>query len=1047
MKDHYDIGVVGFWFGANYGSLLNGYAIYKTLKNFGKSVLMVHKPGEPYGDPELINGHNVDFVNTYYDPEDISPNFSYDKLSDLNKYCDCFCAGSDQIWNYPISFDENMYIPFADDSKKLISFASSFGNKTGNIPGHAKERVKNYLRRFDAISVREKFAETLLKENYGIDSTTIVEPVFLLNREEYEQMAAKSSFNASTPYMLTYILDPTEEKQRAIQYYAEKLNLRVVNILDGKHFLAGNDDYNKKMHYFAETLENTHCEDFLKAFMNASFVFTDSFHGTAFSIIFNRNFISIGNYDRGLERFSDILGRLGLLDRLISTPKDIPLDEKYLSPIDYDNTNNLIIEERKASLKWINLAVQPLKARASISHNLDISKKCVGCSSCVNICPVNAISLKTDEFGYFKAVVDKTKCTGCGLCSRACPAINLPENNNDNPSCYTFVHKDKDTIINSTSGGAFPALAKSVLKKDGVVYGAAMTDDLSVNHIRIDNINDLPKLQKSKYMQSFLGDCFKFAKNDLENKKLVLFSGCACQIAGLKKFLGKEYPNLYLIDLFCTCCPSQKIMKKYINENFGNEEKVTSFVFRHKNETDEEWSGSYIKYKTNKIEKVVKLPDNSFYSKLFILAPSHCETCAYQSTKRIADISLGDAWGIKEYDNNVERKYGVSAITINNKKGLSLLKNIPSSEIKSLKEESFNNIQKFNTFSFAGNRNWPHENYRKTFYDRILFSSFNEAFNKALQKFNKKFNKITFNSFGSCVSRDVFRYSNKYDVDVDIQRNLFENLVAPPITLHDLDKLNLENYLQHYEKFMVINNFTKGFTQDLLNSKANYLLIDLSVERWNILRVYDKHNYSHNIFYPNNYGNDKYKDAFNKIIENENFNYQVINLKQTNLQKIRRRFEDAVKLLLTKYQPSHIVILELKLAHQYLLNNKTLRTYDHEYWKINESNEFLEKLYSILTELLPNSPVIKMPTDTIGQENHLWGPAPLHYTDSYYEYVCNCLDTITGQSYIHTLNQLYNEQCLKNKIFYNNLLYENRISNLEEKINNLENLLNIKTEE
>ena len=104
----YDFGVAGFWYGANYGSLLNGYAIYLTLKGFGKSVLMIHKPGEPAGDPELTDGHNVEFVKKHYDPTEISGHYPYDRLPELNDLCDGFCAGSDQIWNYPISFEENM---------------------------------------------------------------------------------------------------------------------------------------------------------------------------------------------------------------------------------------------------------------------------------------------------------------------------------------------------------------------------------------------------------------------------------------------------------------------------------------------------------------------------------------------------------------------------------------------------------------------------------------------------------------------------------------------------------------------------------------------------------------------------------------------------------------------------------------------------------------------------------------------------------------------------------------------------------------------------
>ena len=403
MKDHYDIGVVGFWYGANYGSLLNGYAMYKTIQSFGKSVLMIHKMGYPEGDPELIGGHNIDFINNYYSKDDISPNYSYDKLHELNKYCDVFCAGSDQIWNYPISFGENMYLPFVDKTKKIISFASSFGNLTGNIPDEAVSRLSSYFQRFDAISVRENFAVKLLQEKFNTKSTSIIEPVFLLSPSVYDKMAEKSSFKPSERYLLTYILDPTEEKRAAIKHYAKKLDIKVVNILDGKHYLENNDDYNIKMHDFAYSLKNANCEDFLNAFKNAEFIITDSFHGTAFSIIFRKNFISIGNPQRGIDRFFDLLGRLGLMDRLIENPNSIPVDTKYLNKIDYSSTEQLINSEKNKALSWLSSALQPAPMSKSISSVLNITEKCVGCGSCANTCPTNAIQLKEDKFGYYKS--------------------------------------------------------------------------------------------------------------------------------------------------------------------------------------------------------------------------------------------------------------------------------------------------------------------------------------------------------------------------------------------------------------------------------------------------------------------------------------------------------------------------------------------------------------------------------------------------------------------------------------------------------------------
>ena len=212
MKNHYDVCIAGFWYGANYGSLLNGYSMYRIFKDCGKEVLMLQKPGAKIDDPEINKGHNVNFIKKYYDHEDVSPVLSYSQLPELNKYCDCFCAGSDQIWNYNLSFHENMFLPFVDKNKKLISFSTSFGHKQDSTPEKAKQRVKEHLQRFSAISVREQFDVDILRDNYGINGTLLFEPVFCIDKKYYQLLADNASFHEDKPYLLTYILDPTPEK-------------------------------------------------------------------------------------------------------------------------------------------------------------------------------------------------------------------------------------------------------------------------------------------------------------------------------------------------------------------------------------------------------------------------------------------------------------------------------------------------------------------------------------------------------------------------------------------------------------------------------------------------------------------------------------------------------------------------------------------------------------------------------------------------------------------------------------------------------------------
>lgn len=194
MKKHYDVCVAGFWYGENYGSLLNGYAEYRLLKNFGKEVLMLRMPSVNANNLEDTTRHNAAFIKKYYDQDDISPVIPYSELNRLNEICDCFCAGSDQIWNYRLSFQENMYLPFVNPDKKRISFATSFGKKVDNTPDKAKPNLRKHFQKFDAISVREQFDVDILRKNYGIHANLVFEPVFCIDKRYYEEIAASSDF-------------------------------------------------------------------------------------------------------------------------------------------------------------------------------------------------------------------------------------------------------------------------------------------------------------------------------------------------------------------------------------------------------------------------------------------------------------------------------------------------------------------------------------------------------------------------------------------------------------------------------------------------------------------------------------------------------------------------------------------------------------------------------------------------------------------------------------------------------------------------------------
>lgn len=315
-------------------------------------------------------------------------------------------------------------------------------------------------------------------------------------------------------------------------------------------------------------------------------------------------------------------------------------------------------------------------------------KDCCGCGACANICPRSAISFKNDEYGFAYPEINRSLCIECGMCKRVCAFQNKEKENK--PLCaYAACINDSEKIMNSTSGGAFAALAEAVLKGGGIVFGAALEKDKDgfiVRHIDVDSTDNLGKILKSKYVQSKTEKAFLKAKEYLENGKTVLYSGTPCQIAGLKGFLGKEYENLFTADLVCHGVPDITLFRDYIKSIEKRENiKITDFSFRDKNQGWEHLA-NYTYTAPNGTSATHCINTSSIdYSYLYaflkkIPLRENCYTCKYAGSNRPADITLGDFWGIEREHPNMLTKNGgkldsgngISCVIINTQKGSEL---------------------------------------------------------------------------------------------------------------------------------------------------------------------------------------------------------------------------------------------------------------------------------------------------------------------------------------------------------------------------------------
>lgn len=218
--------------------------------------------------------------------------------------------------------------------------------------------------------------------------------------------------------------------------------------------------------------------------------------------------------------------------------------------------------------------------------HIDDKKDCCGCWACYNACPKHCISMKEDDEGFRYPSVDQSLCINCGLCEKVCPVIHA--DNTDMPhrqEAMLVQHKDERIRRESTSGGAFTAIATWIIRQGGVVFGAGYRKGtFTVEHQAVENEEGLAIFRNSKYVQSNVGDTFRQALDFLKAGRRVCFSGTPCQIEGLRRYLrNREYEKLVCVDLVCRGIPSPRILTRYIEAQQGHiGGEFTNVLFRDK---------------------------------------------------------------------------------------------------------------------------------------------------------------------------------------------------------------------------------------------------------------------------------------------------------------------------------------------------------------------------------------------------------------------------------------------------------------------------------
>lgn len=309
-----------------------------------------------------------------------------------------------------------------------------------------------------------------------------------------------------------------------------------------------------------------------------------------------------------------------------------------------------------------------------VHFNEENRQHCSGCTACLHTCPQQCIQMQADDEGFLYPVADIEKCINCGLCDEVCPVQHRPALGGE-PTAVALRSNDENVLRHSASGGACTPLAEYIIASGGKVFGAVFDENFSVVHRGVDAPKDVPTLRGSKYVQSDLGGIFPQVAGLLGQGRPVLFFGTPCQVAGLKKYIGREDENLYCVDLVCFGVPSPKLWQSYLNwQRATHSSAVKTLTFREK--TYGYHSGCIVlTFENGKTYRGSGRTDymmKSFYSK--IASRPACYSCAFKSLRRESDLTLFDCWNFdKLVPGTKDDDKGYTAVLVHTSKGQSLL--------------------------------------------------------------------------------------------------------------------------------------------------------------------------------------------------------------------------------------------------------------------------------------------------------------------------------------------------------------------------------------